>query len=356
MSSNDSTTAPVVDKTRFTRIATEEAWAPPDLVRRFREAIRDGKVDDPGFRSLMGYFLFNESAHTKAVVERLQDAGDRRIADMDSSGIAKQVVALTAPGVQVFDADTARGLTVEYNDQLAESCRRYPQRLYALAAVAPQAPEHAAAELERAVTRLGMKGAIINSHTLGEYLDDERFWPIFEAAEALGVPVYIHPQTPPKSMIEPFMSRGLDGAVYGFGVETGLHLLRVIFAGVFDRFPKLNVVVGHLGEGLPFWLFRVDFFHRVIVRTQRYEGVRPLERRPSDYLRENVFVTTSGMAFEPAILYTRQVLGADRVMYAMDYPYQFVPEEVAVTDGLPISDAEKADLYEHIATRVFKLD
>lgn len=344
-----------IDKQRFRRIATEEAWAPPDLVRRFREVIRDGSFDDPGFRSLMGYFLFGESPRTKAVVERLQDLGERRIADMDSSGIARQVVALTAPGVQIFDAGTAAALSVEYNDQLAECCARYPDRLCALAAVAPQDPGHAAGELERAVNRLGMKGAIINSHTRGEYLDDERFWPIFEAAEALDVPVYIHPQTPPKSMIEPFLARGLDGAIYGFGVETGLHMLRLIVSGVFDRFPKLKVVVGHLGEGIPYWLFRIDFFHRSIVATGRYESVKPLERKPSDYMRENFYVTTSGMAWEPAILFARSVLGADRVMYAMDYPYQFVPEEVAVTDELPISDEEKQALYTTIAERVFKL-
>src|SRR5690606_6795131 len=160
-------------------------------------------------RSLMGYFLFSDSPHTKAVVERLQDVGERRIADMDATGVAQQIVSLTAPGVQVFDAPTATALSVEYNDMLAESCRRYPTRLHALAAVAPQDPEHAARELERAVTRLGMKGAIINSHTHGEYLDDERFWAIFAAAEALDVPVYIHPQTPPKSMIQPFLDRGL---------------------------------------------------------------------------------------------------------------------------------------------------
>jgi len=344
-----------IDTQRFRRIATEEAWAPPDMIRRYRGLISESAIDDPGFNSLMGYFLFNESPVTKAVVERLEDAGERRIADMDATGIAKQIIALTAPGVQIFDADTATRLSVEYNDELAEACRRYPDRLYPLAAVAPQDPPHAAKELERAVTRLGMKGAIINSHTQGEYLDDERFWDIFAAAEALGVPVYIHPQTPPKSMIEPFLDRGLDGAVYGFGVETGLHMLRLIFSGVLDRFPKLDLVVGHLGEGIPFWLYRVDFFHGRIVKTKRYEKVKPLELTPSEYMRRNFHVTTSGMAWEPAILYVRQVLGPDRVMYAMDYPYQFVPEEVEAMDALSIPDDEKIAFYETNASRVFKL-
>lgn len=345
-----------IDKQQFRRIATEEAYAPPDLLQRFREAITQNTFDDPGFKSLMGYFLFNGSPATNAVVERLADVGERRIADMDAAGIAKQVVALTAPGVQIFEPDTATRLSVEYNDQLAEACRRYPDRLYPLAAVAPQDPAHAAAELERAVTRLGMKGAVINSHTRGEYLDDERFWDIFAAAEALDVPIYLHPQAPPKSMVEPFLDLGLDGAIYGFGVETGLHMLRLIFSGVFDRFPKLKLVVGHLGEGIPFWLYRVDFFHARSVQTKRYPRVRPLELTPSEYMRRNFYITTSGMAWEPVILYVRQVLGADRVMYAMDYPYQYVPDEVAAMDALSITEVEKREFYENIATRLFRLE
>jgi 5-carboxyvanillate decarboxylase len=341
--------------TPYLRIATEEAYAPPDLIDRYRKAVTERTVDDPGFLSLMGYFLFNDSQRTNDIVARLQDVDARRIADMDAAGIDKQVVSLTAPGVQIFDTDTATRLTESYNDQLAEAVGRHPDRFAGLAAVAPQDPGHAARELERAVTRLGLRGAIINSHTRGEYLDDAKFWAIFEAAEALGVPVYLHPQTPPRSMIEPFLERGLDGAIYGFAVETGLHLLRLIVSGVFDRFPELRIVVGHLGEAIPYWLFRVDFFHRGMVRTKRYEKVPPLEKRPSDYMKENVYVTTSGMAWEPVILYARSVLGSDRVLYAMDYPYQYVLEEVEVTDNLPIGEDEKRAFYQLNAERVFGL-
>ena len=150
-------------------------------------------------------------------------------------------------------------------------------------------------------------------------------------------------------------TRGLDGAVYGFAVETGLHLLRIIVAGVFDRFPKLRIAVGHLGEGLPFFLFRIDYMHRSMVVSERYPGAKPLKKKPSDYLKENVWVTTSGMQWAPAILFCQQVLGVDRVMYALDYPYQFVPEEVKVTDELPISAADREKLYRGNAERVFKL-
>jgi 2,3-dihydroxybenzoate decarboxylase len=156
-------------------------------------------------------------------------------------------------------------------------------------------------------------------------------------------------------MIGPFLERGLDGAVYGFAVETALHMLRIIVGGVFDRFPGLRVVLGHLGEALPYWLFRIDFMHRAMVAANRYPSVKKLERKPSDYLKENVWVTTSGMAWQPPILYAQAVLGVDRVLYAMDYPYQFVPEEVKVTDGLPISDADKKRLYQTNAESVFVL-
>jgi 2,3-dihydroxybenzoate decarboxylase len=342
-------------KNTYLRIATEEAYAPRDLIERYKRILREGSGNDPGFESLMGYFLFNASPHTNAIVERLQDLGERRLGDMDATGIAKQVISITAPGVQVFDADTAVRLATSYNDQLAEAVRAHPDRYAGLAAIAPQNPRAAAKELERAVQSLGLKGAIVNSHTRGEYLDDEKFWDIFAAAEALDVPVYIHPQTPPPAMIKPFLESGLDGAIYGFAVETGLHLLRLIVSGVFDRFPALRIVIGHLGEGIPYWLFRVDFFHRGIVQTKRYANFKPLAKRPSDYMKENVYVTTSGMAWEPVILYARSVLGADRVLYAMDYPYQYVPEEVAVTDDLPISDADKKLLYQTNAERVFRL-
>jgi 2,3-dihydroxybenzoate decarboxylase len=156
-------------------------------------------------------------------------------------------------------------------------------------------------------------------------------------------------------MIRPFLERGLDGAVYGFAVETGLHVLRIVVSGALDRFPRLRLVVGHLGEGLPYFLFRIDFMHRHIVATGRYPTVKPLERKPSDYLKERFHYTTSGMQWAPAILFALSVLGPDRVLYAMDYPYQFVPEEVRVTDDLPISDADKRKLYQLNAERVFGL-
>jgi 2,3-dihydroxybenzoate decarboxylase len=339
----------------YLRIATEEAFAPPEILDHYRTLLDDGSYDDPGFRSLWGFYGRNENPRIRQVNARMTDLGDLRIKDMDDTGIARQILSLTSPGVQVFDKDLAVGLAQYSNDFMADAICRYPERFSGLAAIAPQDPQAAAKELERGIHSLGLKGAIVNSHTRGEYLDDQKFWPIFETAEALDVPVYIHPNTPSRAMIQPFIERGLDGAIFGFAVETGLHVLRIILAGVFDRFPKLKIVIGHLGEGLPYWFFRIDFMHNRMVSANRYPSVQRLQRRPSDYIRENIYLTTSGMAWEPPILYAQSVAGTDRVLYAMDYPYQFVPEEVAVTDNLPISDADKKKLYQTNAEAVFKL-
>lgn len=338
----------------YSRIAAEEAFAPPELLQRYRELLAGGSNLDPGFVSLWGHYL-GSSGQATALTTRIQDLGEARIRDMDASGIAKQILSLTAPGVQIFEADMATGLAESVNDQLAEAVRRHPGRFAGLAAVAPQNPAAAARELERGVRKLGLKGAIVNSHTNGEYLDDQKFWDIFEAAAALQVPVYLHPTTPPRAMIEPFAECGLSGAIFGFGVDTGLHMLRLITSGVFDRFPGLQIVVGHLGEALPYWMFRIDFMHRAMVANGRHARIGKLERKPSEYLRENFHYTTSGMAWEPVILFAQSVLGVDRVLYAMDYPYQYVPEEVRVTDELPISEEDKLKLYQLNAERLFCL-
>ena len=339
----------------FKRIATEEAFATRDLVTAYRDLLARKTSNDIGFNSLMGYYLGNPSERTRAVAERLQDLGSRRIDDMNSTGIDLQILSLTSPGVQIFAAATGTELARATNDELVAAIAAHPTRFAGLAAIAPQDPAAAARELERGVRKLGLKGAIVNSHTQGEYLDDEKFWEIFAAAEALDVPVDIHPNTPSNDMIKPFMARGLDGAVFGFAVETALHALRLVVSGVFDRFPRLTIVLGHLGEGLPYWLSRIDFMHGASVRSGRYASQPKLQRKASDYLKENFFYTTSGMAWAPPIRYVQEVMGMDRLMYAMDYPYQFVPDEVNVTDELPIGREDLKAFYQTNAERVFKL-
>lgn len=339
----------------YRRIATEEAWCPPEMASMFLDMVRNGSSGDPGFQSLWGFFAGSTSERATTLFRRIQDMGEGRLAEMDRLGIDMQLLLLTSPGVQLFDKDTANALAASSNDQLADMIRRWPTRFDGLAAVAPQDPPAAVKELERAVTKLGLRGLVINSHTRGEYLDDTKFWSILEACEALGVPLYIHPNTPSPAMIEPFLPRALDAAIYGFACETGLHVLRMIVAGVFDRFPRLQVVLGHLGEGLPYWLYRIDFMHAGIVRADRCPGARPLQRAPSQVLRENFHYTTSGMCWEPAISYVHKLLGADRVMYAMDYPYQVVAEEVAAMDALPMSDEHRKMFFQTNAERVFGL-
>lgn len=340
----------------FTRIATEEAFATPELFESYGALLDDPSLDDPGFVSLWGHYLRSESDRPASVRRKLLDLDAERLADMDDTGIGRQILSLTAPGVQVLDTATAVAVAAAANDRLADAVARHPDRFTGLAAMAPQDPAAAAREIERGVTSLGMKGVILNSHTRGEYFDDPKFWEILEAAEALDVPIYLHPNTPSSRMIGPLLESGLDGAIYGFAVETGMHLLRIIVSGVFDRFPRLKIVVGHCGEALPFWLYRLDFMHNAMVRAERYDNVKPLHKKISDYLRDNVWMTTSGMAWEPAILFIRSVIGADHVMYAMDYPYQFVAEEVDAMDALPLTGPELKAFYQTNAERVFRLE
>ncbi len=339
----------------YQRIATEEAFATAEQITLYRRMLANQTLRDPGFLSLWGFYLSSPSTRATQIIERLQDLDARRIRDMDATGIDQQILSLTSPGVQVFDAATAVSVARASNDELVQAIRKHPTRFVGLAAVAPQNPPEAAKELERAVRSLGLKGAILNSHTLGEYLDDPKFWDIFAAAEALDVPVYLHPNTPSAGLIQPLLQRGLDGAIYGFGVDTGMHLLAIITSGAFDRFPRLKILVGHLGEALPFWLFRLDYMHRATVNSKRYAVLKPLQRKISDYMKDNVYVTSSGMAWAPAIRFCQEVLGEDRVLYAMDYPYQFEAAEVTEMENAGLTDAQKSAFYERNARQVFKL-
>jgi 2,3-dihydroxybenzoate decarboxylase len=338
----------------YLRIATEEAFGPVEMMKRYRQLLADG-YPDPGFRSLWGFYAGSPSPRATQIMDRLQDLGPRRIADMDERGIDRQIIAITAPGVQVFDRDTAVGLARDANDELAEACRRYPDRYTGMAACAPQDPAEAAREIERAVTRLGFKGVMINGHTESEYLDAPKFLPILEAAQALDVPLYIHPTTMPPAMIRHFLESGLDGAVFGFGVDTGLHALRLIVSGVFDRLPNLKVIIGHMGEALPFWQYRIDWMHQAGVRSGRYDFLKPLQKKASDYLRDNFYITNSGVAWEPAIKFTQATVGVANTLYAMDYPYQCEVEEVLALDAMDMDLETKRKFFQTNAEAVFKL-
>jgi 5-carboxyvanillate decarboxylase len=333
-------------KVDYKRIATEEAWGPREMFKMYADLIEIGPLTDPGFVSMWGHFLHNDK-----LVGQLEDIGEKRIHDMDVAGVDKMVLSLTAPGVQIFDAPTANALATSTNDQLAEAIKKHPDRFAGLAAVAPQDPKAAAKEMERGIKKLGLNGVIINSHTNGEYLDDPKYWEIFEAAQALDTAIYLHPQTPPPNMVLSYLARGFERAILGFAHELSVHILGLMTSGVFDRFPKLKIVIGHGGEGLPYMLYRIDYMYE----NARYPFMKKVKKLPSDYMKENFYITTSGLPWAPAITMAQSVLGMDRVLYAMDYPYEYVPEEVTLTDNFPISAADKKKLFQLNAERVFKL-
>ena len=203
--------------------------------------------------------------HGMRIHDRLLEVGDQRIAEMDAAGLDVQMLSLNSPGVEQADVAEQIAVAREANDFLAEKVKKHPTRLVGLAALPVAAPDKAAEELERTIRQLGFKGTLINGHTRGRYLDDKFFWPILERADALNVPVYLHPTIPPKAVVEalysgfsPPVTATLSGGGWGWHIETAVHLIRMILGGVFDKFPKLQVVVGHLGEGIPFMMPRMN--------------------------------------------------------------------------------------------------
>jgi predicted TIM-barrel fold metal-dependent hydrolase len=327
------------------RIATEEAFAIPEQFDGYR-ALGHSTWSSPDV-VFWNRVLSNENTR---LVDGLLDLDGARIADMDANDVDVQLLLLTSPGVQIFDADTACDLAELANDRLAEAIARHPDRYAGLAAFAPQAPERAAREMERAINELHLNGFVVNSHTNGEYLDQEKFWPILEAAEALDAPIYIHPRPLPEPAIGPYLEQELWAGIWGYAAETGLHGLRLITSGVFDRFPKLKIVLGHMGEGLPFFVYRIDYMSRLL---RQIGSQKRYELDPSEYLRRNFLITTSGMNHAPPLELCLKVLGPDNIMWAIDYPYQHSPDAVQFMDAAPVSDDVREQIYARNAERVF---
>ena len=331
------------------RIAVEEAFVTPEIMAQWHVVLAGSNVE-PGFAK-MGETILAQTPGNKALDDRLLDIGAGRIAHMDLLGVDMHVLSLTAPGVQVFDAPLATRLAAEANDALAAAVTAHPTRFAGLAAIAPQDPAAAAREIERGKT-LGLCGVIINSHTKSEYLDLSKFRPILEAAEALDMPIYLHPREPAPSMIAPYLDYGLYFATWGFSAETGLHAMRLIMSGAFDRHPKLRIVLGHMGEGLPFWLQRIDNRYALQVKIG---AVDKLPKRPSEYFLDNFVITTAGVTSMPALRLCLDVLGVERILFAADFPYEDDAEAVRFMDGAQITEDERRQIYETNARRVFKL-
>jgi uncharacterized protein len=311
---------------RMRTITLEEHYASP------------GFLDGPGRELKERALKFGGAA--EKLFEQLCEVGEKRIAEMDAARIDMQVLSLTSPGTEQVEVTDAVALAREANDFLADSVEKNPSRLAGFAALPTAKPDRAAEELERMVRKHGFKGAIINGHHRGRYLDDKFFWPILECAEALNVPIYLHPTLPPKPVIEasyggfsPIMTELIAGPGWGWHIETAVHVLRLVLGGVFDQYANLQIVIGHMGEALPFMLQRLDVIPMTLTK---------LNRPISNYLRENVHYTFSGFNFTPTFLDLMLQVGVDRIMFSADYPYQSMAQARAFLDQLPVSSADKA--------------
>jgi 2,3-dihydroxybenzoate decarboxylase len=302
------------------KIALEEHFLSPGLIDYWRPTMTE--VAAPAVEQLF---------------KRLNDFGDLRLETMDKAGIARAVLSISGPGVQVErDVAMATRKAAEANDFLAREMHKRPDRYAGFAHIALQDPQAAAAELERCMRDLAFSGAMINGHSNGQYLDDPVLYPFWERAEALGAIVYIHPTDPlvPAPVLAGVPA--LRRATWEWGFETGSHALRLVFSGLFGRFPKARVGLGHMGETLPYLLWRFDS------RAKLY-GVK-LAKPPSQYVKENILVTVSGVFAAEPLRCALDALGRDRVMFAADYPFENAEEAGHFMDTVPLDEAERADV------------
>lgn len=290
------------------------------------------------FRALQGTGAARGRTLPAEVLEKLDDVGEPRLQDMADAGVDVQVLSHIGLGEQL-GSDDAMTVPREANDELASLVRAHPGAYRGFALLPVSDPEEAAEELRRSALELGLQGAMIHGTIAGRFLDDDRFWPIFAAAADLGVPLYLHPAPPPRDVFEsyyagftPELSAALATSAWGWHVETGLHVLRLILGGVFDRHPRLQVIVGHMGEALPYMLARLD---------ERLGEFAKLERRPADYLRQNVHYTISGFFTEAPLRCLLDVVGVDRLMFAVDYPFSANDVAVRFLRSAPLSDEDR---------------
>jgi predicted TIM-barrel fold metal-dependent hydrolase len=284
---------------------------------------------------------------------KLDDVGAERLGDMDAGGIAVQVMSHGVPGTDQLEPERAVPLARQANDYLAGAIQQHPDRLAGFATLPTAAPAEAADELERTVTEHGFKGALINGQVRGRFLDDRAFWPIFERAERLNVPIYLHPGEPPDAVRDAYYgdlpartAQVLASSGWGWHVDTGLHVLRLIAGGVLDEYPQLQIIVGHMGEALPFFLARSS---RILREQAGLE--RPLEH----YMTSNFHFTTSGTFSYPPLKCLLEVIGAERVMFSVDYPYSRNEEGRDFITLAPIDEADREKLAYRNAERLLGL-
>ncbi len=295
-----------------------------------------------------------DSGAPARVAARLDDVGQGRIAEMDAAGIDIQVLSHGAPSVQrIADAELAVHLARGANDRLADTVAAHPDRFAGFAMLPTADPTAAADELERAVTRLGFKGAMVHGLTAeGLFLDDRRFWPIFERAQALDVPLYLHPAVPHPAVIDAYYKDyvakfpNILRAAWGFTVETATQGIRLVLGGVFDAHPRLKIILGHLGEGLPFYLWRIN------MALQR-DGAGPSWFR--DAFCEHVWITTSGFFSDPALLCCVQEIGVDRILFSVDYPFVDNIPGAQWVQRIPLCAEDRAKILSGNAKRLLKM-
>jgi 2,3-dihydroxybenzoate decarboxylase len=286
--------------------------------RRLPKIALEEHVMFPDFVGYLGETKQNISPRLfDRVVPILSDFGERRLATMDANGVDLSVLSIAGPGVQVErDTATAVRLAHSANDRLAAQVQKQPRRYGGFAHLALQDPRGAADELERCVTQLGFQGALINGETLGLYLDDRRYDVFWERVQALRTVVYIHPGNPPAMAPAYADHPELWGPTWSWAAETCTHALRLIFSGTFDRYPGARIILGHMGETLPIQLWRLD--SRYPISNQRYA----IKRKPSEYVRDNVFITTSGVCSDSAVRCALDALGPANVLFSIDYPFE----------------------------------
>ncbi|QOZ44728.1 amidohydrolase [Bradyrhizobium sp. CCBAU 53340] len=306
-------------------IAIEEHFVTPTFVSGLGKASAERMRQAPG-----GGKLF----------DRLMNIGDARIAEMDAAGIDMQVLSLNSPGVEQADASEAIACARDANDYLAAAIKAHPTRLAGFASLPIQSPDQAVIELKRCVLELGFKGANVNGHARGRYLDDPYFSPVLACAESLSVPIYLHPTLPPEPVINalyggfpPAISSVFAGKAWGWHIETATHVLRLVLGGVFDRYPALQVVIGHLGEGIPFMIERLNRSFPV--------QMTKLRRPVADYLRQNLHYTFGGFNFMPTFLNVLLEVGVQRIMFSADYPYGTMEEGRSFLNNLPVSASDR---------------
>ena len=284
----------------------------------------------------------------------LSDIGDERIRKMDENGIDLQLLSFN-DNIDHLNAADATDVTRRLNDELAEAVHRHASRFAGLATLAPKDPDAAAVELERAVAQLGLKGTMMLPHVEGEFIDAEKYWPIFGMAARLGVPIYIHPVYPSPDRLKQYSGYPeLGGALWGYGAEASLIAMRLICSGVFDEFPELTIILGHMGEGLPFWMWRID--NRLQRPTHTTSPLcNKLKKLPSQYLRANFYFTTSGMLSQPALLCALLTMGADKILFATDFPHEDSAEAVQFMATAPISEGDREKIYHLNAERLLGL-